>query len=656
MRGLLSDWADARMVGFDFETSGTQPEYALQPWRVASGDAWVTSLVTGCHKDGQMRMGGGLAPTKGMMRAILEQVLDEGAVMVGWNTPFDIAWFMAYGLEDLALQVRWIDGMLLWRHYFIEPEYEATNIYMRKSYGLKEGVKEFLPQHSGYEEDVDFHDPSPEARVKLHAYNQRDVVFTLYLARRFFKALQESDPRRLRTAMIEAQCLPMVAQANLRGMSIDPLAARELEQHLTDTADKRLAELAEHGMTEKVVRSPMQLARLLFGQYVVGGTDAVDEIVEPNWGLTPLKTNTSTKTKRVTNSTDKEVLYELAPVDARVAKVKEYREALNNRTKFATAPRESQEYNGDGRSHPEAKVFGTYSGRFTYASKQGRNKAAVQTGFALHQEKRDQVYRDIVQAFPGHTLVEFDAAGQEFRWMAIASDDPTMLHLCRPGEDPHAYMGAEIVRQDYHTLMAAVSAGAKEAKSARQLGKVGNLSLQYRTSAKKLRSVARVQYGIPMELPQAQEIWSTYRRVYPGVPRYWAHQIEMTRRRGYVETFSGRRVVVRGRWDGRDGWSMGSTAINYRIQGTGAEQKYLALSVLAPYLRTYDIKFGWDLHDGLYFHVPDQHLERFVQDGRKILNNLPYAKAWGFTPPIPLPWDCKTGKVWGSMKEVHYDD
>ena len=28
------DWADLRATAFDFETTGTLPEFALQPWRV----------------------------------------------------------------------------------------------------------------------------------------------------------------------------------------------------------------------------------------------------------------------------------------------------------------------------------------------------------------------------------------------------------------------------------------------------------------------------------------------------------------------------------------------------------------------------------------------------------------------------------------------
>ena len=527
---------------------------------------------------------------------------------------------------------KWLDGMLLWRHFFIEPEYE-TDRANKKSYSLKTCVTEVLPQWAGYQEDVDFHSTDPEELKKLHDYNVRDTMFTLRLAKHWWSRLTDKQRQ---AALIEARCLPLVAQANLRGMLVDTLAARELAQKLTDTAKEKIASLAPHGVTEKIVRSPTQLAKLLFD----------------DWKLPVLKENTGKKTGKTSRSTDKEVLHELSFKDARAKELRAYREALNNKTKFADTPLESVEYNEDDRTHPAAIVFGTYSGRLTYASKQGKNKDERQTGFALHQEKRDKIYREIIQAPKGYTLVEFDAAGQEFRWMAIASGDPVMLALCELGEDAHSYMGARVVGKDYRQVMMEVSEGLPEAKDARQLGKVGNLSLQYRTSAKKFCSVARVQYGIDMNLTQAMLIHQTYPQSYTRVPVYWEKQIEETKRLGYVETFAGRRVQVKGNWNGGFGWSMGSTAINYRIQGTGADQKYLALAVLRPYLSKINAYFAWDLHDGIYFWVPDAKVTQAVKDIRTMLNNLPYEKAWGFSPPIPMLWDAKVGKSWGGLKEV----
>lgn len=628
-------WDDSKFIGFDFETSGTLPEYALQPWRVASGLAWATSLVWVYRKDGKPIINGGLNPPVEMMREMLEYAVEHDMTIVGWNTAFDIGWLIAYGLEDLVFKVKWLDGMLLWRHWFIEPEYDM-NRSQKKSYGLKACVAEHLPEYAGYEADVDFHDDSPAARTMLHQYNIKDVILTMRLSRKFYNLLGQDTPQRLKVALIESMCLPEIARANFWGMPVDTLATAELSQKLVDDAARALEILAPDGVTEKVVRSPLQLSRLMFD----------------DWGLPVLKENTSKKTGKVSRSTDKEVLHELAFIDPRAKTLREYREALNNKTKFADAPLKSAEYNGDGRSRPAAIVFGTYSGRLTYASKQGKNKDERQTGFALHQEKRDKIFRSAIKAPEGFTLMEFDAAGQEFRWMAIASGDHTMLQLCLPGEDPHSYMGAQIRSMRYEDLMALVRAEDEDASFKRQLGKVANLSLQYRTSAGKLRSVARVQYNIPMELPEAQLTHKTYAMTYRGVPEYWARQISLTKQRGWVETLAGRRVEVKGSWAGRNGWSMGSTAINYRIQGTGADQKYLAMMVLQPYMTKIGARFAWDLHDGIYYFVPNEHVKRTAEVVPKILATLPYKKAWGVTPPIPLPWDCKIGGSWGTLKEI----
>lgn len=627
----MIDWT--KVTAFDFETSGTLPEYALQPWRVKTGDAWITSLATIRPAGSSYVKGGSLSPSKEHLTELLTQAQATGGYIVGWNTVFDISWLLAMGLRDDVFKCKWLDGMLLWRHLEIEPEYDTVK-GKKRSFGLKSAVAEFIPQHAGYEANVDFHATDADSLAALHEYNVQDTLFTFLIARGLFAQL---SPRQQNAALIEAEILPFLAEANLEGMLVDTLAANELATNLENIAHARLEELTPHGVTESVVRSPKQLAALMFGD---GG----------GWQLTPHK-----QTASGANATDKEALHELALVDPRARLLREYREALNNRKKFADTPLESVAYNGDHRTHPSAIPFGTYSGRVTYSSSQGANKAKRQTGFALHQEKRGAEYRAILIPPPGYTLVEFDAAGQEYRWMAIASKDPTMLSLCQAGQDPHSFMGAAIAEVDYHELVGSVRSGDKVAKERRQLGKVANLSLQYRTSAPKLRTVARVQYGLPMELPEAQKIHRTYLSTYEKVPHYWATAIVRAQKNGYVETFAGRRVSLTDKWNGPLAWSMESTAINYRIQGTGADQKYLALKVIKDYLNYVGGRFAWDLHDGIYLYIPDEVAMEAARTIKDLLDNLPYAEAWGFTPPIPLPWDCKMGGSWGDLREVEFE-
>jgi DNA polymerase-1 len=622
-------WDDSKFAAFDFETSGVLPEYALQPHRVATGQSWVTCVGLAGKSHGASKVTAVLDPDKTRIKHLLDCAARDKVTLVGWNVAFDIAWCCAYGLTDEVMKVQWLDGMLLWRHLEVEPEYDVTNRDKKRSYGLKSAVKELLPQHAGYEENVDFHDTSPEARARLAHYCKKDVVFTLALVKQFYTRLA-ADPRRLAAALLESRALPLVASAWVEGMLVDTQSVDQLAVDLIATAAKCLEELSPYGVTEKVVRSPKLLAALLFD----------------TWGLKPVK-----QTDSGANSTDKETLYELAFEDPRAKTLKDYREALGNLTKFSETLTASVAYNGDGRTRPQAAIFGTYSGRMTYYSKQGKNKDERPTGFALHQMKRGKDYRNGIKAPDGYTICEFDAAGQEFRWMAIASGDETMLELCLPGEDAHGFMGSRIVGRDYRELVEAVHAGEKAAKDARQLGKVANLALQYRTSAGKLRSVARVQYGLPMELDEATVIRKTYLQSYPDVPKYWDRQIAECRTSKYVETFAGRRVQLLDSFDGSNGWSLASTAINYRIQGTGADQKYLALAVLRPYMVTHGIRFAWELHDGIYLYVPDAKVAKCIPEIQKMLLSLPYARAWGFTPPIPLPWDAKAGKRWGDLKE-----
>ena len=628
---MTISWNDDEFCAFDFETSGELPEYALQPWRLDQGKFWATSLAWVWRDGARMEVDGGLNPTRKMMRRFLEWMILQKRRGVGWNTIFDLSIFQAYGFEELVQEIKWLDGMLLYRHLEVEPEYEM-NKANKRSFGLKAAVATFLPEHAGYADEIDFHDPSPEMRAKLHEYNIHDNIFTLRIARRLWKALTH---RQLRCALIEAECLPMVSLANLRGMVIDTIATRDLTCFLDKQADDNLIKLQWFGVTEEIIRSPTKLAALMFDQ----------------WKLPVLKMNTGKKTGKMSRATDKEVLHELSFLDPEVKSLREYREALNNRTKFADAPLNATIYNEDGRAHPLAHVFGTYTSRLTYSSKQGKNKDERQIGFALHQEKRGERFRSVVIPPPGYDLMEFDASGQEYRWMAILSGDTTMMQLCLPGEDPHAFMGGRVTDTDYRTLQAAIKAGDKIQKPKRQLGKVANLSLQYRTSARKLRVVARVDYDIPMEMPQAQLIHSVYQSTYKKVPDYWKAQITRVKIVGFAETLAGRRVTVQGDWSGPQGWSMGSTSINYPVQGTGGDQKYLAMMVIKDYITSVGAYFAWDLHDGIYLYVPKAKIKEVAATIKAMLDHLPYKKAWNFSPPIPLPWDVKVGPSWGGLKE-----
>lgn len=651
------------VLGFDFETQGNPAEYALQPWRLPAGGAWISAVAFTRGEASQ----GVLYPKTETLRKVFEPVAEKQIYCVGWNAAFDVSWLIALGLEDLAFQIKWLDAMLLWRHLVVEPEGDDVPKHKRKPYTLEAAVKEFFPDEAGFKEFKNFQTTDPEELKLLLFRCKEDTRFAVRLGELFWNQL---TPRQQQAALIEARCIPQVARANFKGIWSSKAHAENLQLKLIKDGDDTRAKLKalcpdlefiDGSMTAKQLNelrstnpeanfvnlgSPQQLGTLLFD----------------TWGLPSLKQTKGTdKNPQGNRSTDKNVLYELAFKDPRAKMLKEVREAKNNCTKYATATLKCLEYNGDGYIRPGAFIFSTYSSRMTYASTQKRkadkerkiSSEEFQVGVALHQWKRGKEFRRLIRPPEGFSLVELDFAGQEFGWMAVASKDQTMLRLREPGEDAHSYMGAQIAQIEYHDLIRRVGEEDAEAEIQRKLGKFANLSFQYRVGPKKALEKARVDYEMDIDETFIKQILATYKSTYPGVTDYWRDQISRCKMLGYAETFAGRRVQLKGSWTGRDAWAMESSAINYPIQGTGGDQKYLALAVARNLLPKYSGHFYFELHDGLFLIFPHAIAEKAAVEMRHTLSNLPYKQAWGINLPITFPVDAKiSSESWGDLMKV----
>jgi hypothetical protein len=633
-----------RLESFDVETRGLEEGYGLQPFRALTDKAWLTMCAMANDDGVTGKMFNEPDPLARRVATVahLKQWLDrcarENITVVAWNSAFDAAWLIALGLREEVYKVNWLDGMLLWKHLTNSPEWAAVAV---RSYSLKAAVRLFMPEEAGYEADINFDTDNPVERALLFDYNKKDALFTLRLTKFFLSKMNETMRR---NAIIEAACIPMVAESYVEGVCINVEAAKALEEKLTDDASLAFVKLklsCDTDVTPDVIASPKKLAKLLY----------------EDWGLkVPKLTDTGAP------STDRDALSTLALTDPRAELLNAYREAKNNCTKFATGAINSVEYNGDGRSRPSARIFGTYTGRMTYSASILKGKAKKPTGIPLHQWKRSPEFRALIEPPEGYTLLEFDFSGQEFRWMAVLSGDTTMLHMCADGEDAHAYMGAKVQNIGYDQIRKQLEAKEPKAKDARQLGKVANLSLQYRTSAKTLVRVARVGYNLKLSDQEAYAIHATYKTTYPYVTVYWKSKAKVMSDRGWTDTVAGRRIHVGAieTWKkfGADGelidntWSCESTGINFPIQGSGADQKYLALAVLRKYLPKVGGRFYFELHDGIFIIVPDAHVKKALHDVRHLLSNLPYKKAWGVEMPISFPVDAKFGKSWGTLEEV----
>lgn len=640
-------------VGFDLETEGDLAEYMLQPCRMLTGQARIKAASS--YYKSEDETAGYLYPDKNRLINIIIEAITHNKYVIGWNVAFDAAWIIAAGLEDLVFRIKWLDAMLLWKHAVVEPEGEDIPRNKRKSYSLEAAMKEFFPEHAGFKDFDDFEATDEKSLQLLLHRNKEDAKWPVVLAEMFWDML---TPEQQRAALIEARCIPLMAWNKVYGIKASRTDAEELERVLAKRAIdiyREFLKVAPEGAGINL-GSPKQLQKLIY----------------EDWGMTAERFSK----KSGDPSTDKFALFDLAKLDPRCKLLKELREAKNNRKKYAIGTLESLDYNGDGFVRPQPKIFSTYTSRITYGSKDEckrlvtktfkkkppeiiEKKVQVPVGIPLHQWKRGKEYRRIIRPPEGYYLAEFDFAGQEFRWMAVASGDETMLGLCAPGEDPHSYMGAQIAERDYRELCRMVRAGDKDAANDRKCGKFCNLSYQYRVSARTATTKARVEFEMDVDEAFISRTQHVYRSSYPGVGGppgrriggYWASQIAKCKHLGYAETFAGRRVQLKNSWSGKYKWPQESTSINYPIQGTGGDQKYLALAVARNLLPKFNGRFYYELHDGLFFIFPKDKALKACEVFQHELSNLPYKAAWGMDLPIKFPVDAKIGESWGDLED-----
>lgn len=237
--------------------------------------------------------------------------------------------------------------------------------------------------------------------------------------------------------------------------------------------------------------------------------------------------------------------------------------------------------------------------------------------------------------------------------MAVKSGDPTMVKVFRDKLDPHSLLGSRISGIDYDEFIRRKKAEDEVIvgpRGLRMAGKVTGLSNLYRIGTKKMRFTARVDYGLDIDLSTAAFWQNTFHSTYPGIKDYWSRAIASGLANGYAQTQGGRRFKLEF-WDEDSRWGTESSSINCPIQGSGADQKELAIAVL--HKKFPELQFFLDLHDGLFYLVDDepQSLDLF-REAKYTLDNLPYQEAWGFDTPVPFPWDAEVGYKWGEMKEV----
>ena len=621
----------------DVETRAINPKYAkygaLEPFRVRHGDAEISSLSV-CRPDNTVVQIVNNKAQHLWEKEVIELLRSlKGQRVFAHNTLFDVAWLIATverskfkSIPSCISDIQWADTMLLVKWLINGQMAEDAKF----SYSLANLVETFLPEHPSTKDFVEMKKQPFVAGENAEYWESRgkfDVMMTRALAEKMMPLIPES----MRTGlMTEWSCIVPVANSWINGIKIDINKIEEVETGLLNKMDEVTNSL---GINGSVINSPKQLGNLLFNE----------------WSLIPYS-YTPSKAPSTAGDDLMHIAYELRSQHPEMADkldlIRSYKTNKTLHSKYIATLRDALDYTNDGYIYGIPRLFSTYTGRMTYSNSTVKDGPKV--SIALHQlPRKAKDVRSLLIAPEGFGVMEFDASGQESRIIAVRSGDETMLEVFRRGLNFHAITGAAIIGQAYTEFMEKYKSGDLYFIEQRQLGKLTNLAANYRISGRALANKSFTEYDTYMDESKGRFLVDTFARQYPGIPRYWIDVIRTTRESGYTESFSGKRYKIT-KWGDRDRWMSESSAINFPVQGSGADQKEIAIAILAK--KFPQMFLAMDLHDGLFYYAPLNGIQKLVEDVVKTLDGIDYAAFWNREIPIPLPFEGTWGKDFGGLK------
>lgn len=221
----------------------------------------------------------------------------------------------------------------------------------------------------------------------------------------------------------------------------------------------------------------------------------------------------------------------------------------------------------------------------------------------------------------GYTLVQADYSQIELRIIAHYAQETTMLEAYKSGKDLHEITAAnshKYIVEDFKKL------DRKLYDQYRFEAKAENFGFVYGISSDGFKEYARTTYGLEISLREAEKRRRAYFEKYPKLLDYHQQYKEKARKFKYVRTFFGRKVHLPDIDNSNNGvrGHAERNAINAPIQGTAGEMTIWAVDLLSLRLspRIFIVN---EIHDAVYFYIPDDMLDESLILIRETMENLP---------------------------------
>lgn len=433
---MIDFYKNPSFIGLDLETSRLRDcptVYALQPWRFFENTATITSLSV-------VDLSGNHDMVTSEYSDQVEVVLDkhstnlDSPVFATYNGVFDIAWMLAAGVR--VHRFKFVDVMILWKFHSNSQRNE-----FKPHWSLADAVKRWLPDDAFARDFLSFKAREVVAGENDLYWKERgklDSYITAKIAAIIWPLLTQAQQR---LAIISSTCLIPVAQSWLDGIFLDldkavpkmPVITDEMKAievklglctpiEFTKTGLVKKADrdkLAAHGTSRLDIPYNADLLgpenEEIWKQWltywnhsgwvpskILSSPNKLRELLYETWNLPCTRhTAPSIKFPKGQKASDKTALTYLTDSDPRLLDILKWRQLNTQLTKFILGLIKTCAYCQSKLCHPTPKLFSTYTGRMTYASKSGSrgDAAKAKIGIPLHQMPRDKQIRMLIPAF-----------------------------------------------------------------------------------------------------------------------------------------------------------------------------------------------------------------------------------------------------------------
>lgn len=409
---------------------------------------------------------------------------------------------------------------------------------------------------------------------------------------------------------IELPLIPVISKMQNRGIMIDLSYLETLSYEYHKKLEILTKKIYKHGGEEFNINSPKQLGVILFDKL----------------GLS-IKNQKKTGTgQKSTRESELEKMRDLHPVISDILSYRELQKLLS--TYIDNIP---DMVGTDGRLHARFLQSGTTTGRM---SSQNPNLQNIPI--------RTELGKNIRSAFvasDGYELVALDYSQIELRIAAFLSGDEKLIDIFKRGGDIHTAVASEVFKVSPE----------KVDEEMRRRAKVINFGILYGMGVNALRQ------SLGTTRAEAQQFYDDYFKNFSGVAHYLEQvKIDATRR-GYTETYFGRRRHFEGLKSKLPFIRAQAErmAINAGVQGTQADIIKIAMALIDEYISKHklenDVYLLLQVHDELVYEIQKNKVKEVAGEIKKIMESVLSTEE---TQGVPIEAVVHSGKNWGALKHL----